>query len=292
MKAKRGTRKPERKASRAFVTSLLTITIAALIMEFALSIEAFETKATQTQSELFIANYANYYFDDITYDIRVIAGSDLAMSRLDAATLELNFTEPTAAMLFNDSLQKYMDKLANFAPRLNVNITLGASAITGNSLSYYFSNGMLYTVDYGASESDLISSQYGDITNYTVHFSTSLIRESLADFNTSPSGDVYIRMEYRDGNGTLLSEGYIESTPYKQFAANYSGGGKFMMLLHNSSGNPSSYSMSKDGINPSSISVSALVAGNGSEVRITLPITLNVSHVSYSKYGNITVLRG
>ncbi len=281
------------KKKKAFVNSLFAIVVSALLLEGILYLQVFEARSGTVQQELFVLKYADYYFDDISYDLAHITPDNPVIYRLNSSTIRLNFSNTRPVINFSALLANYSGKIMPVAQRINVNISLNYSNMSSDVLSYYFSNGVVYTASYDYPyKIEVISSPSTNFQNYSISFSTNLTRQLLNDFNYDPGGNIYIKMNYTDANGTYASAGYLNSTQSNVFKANFTNGGQFEIKIQKVENNPGSFYIVKSGIPDSKLYVDAVIENNGTyEVYAALPIYLNITHFDYSRGGIILPMK-
>lgn len=279
---------------KGFVSSILALVVSALVIDLLLFYQAYDLGSNRLQQDIFAINYADYYFDDIAYDLRMLSPNNITLERTNSTSVTLGFTDSQAALDFEAAIANYSQKLSGFMQKLNINFTINTSNISTNDLAYYFSNGVVYTTSYDYPyKTYLISSPSTDFQNYTITYYTNLTRESLNDFNYQPSGDIYVKVNYTDANGTYQSEGYLNSAQSNVFKSNFANSGQFEIHIQKIGGEQGSMYIVKSDIENSTILVESLIQNNGTyEVYAIMPVFLNITHFGYSKSGYLVLLRG
>lgn len=280
--------------NKAFVSSFLAITAAMLLLEMMFSAEQFGRTERMEQDDVFAMKYAEYYFDDISYDLTTIAPDNPYMYRVDSTHIVIGFTRKKTNLTLAAAIGNYTEKLQPIARKLAINVSINASDISGDVITYYFSNGVVWRMNYAnPPKAELVSSPATDFQNHTVYFRTNLTRKALQDFNYDPNGDFYARVDFRDANGTYQSEGFLDSGPDNVFHVTFGNDGQLNIHINEIDGNPKSLSVIRDStVEPSYMQAEALMENNGTyEVYMILPVTLNITHLVYSKTGMITPLK-
>lgn len=275
---------------KAFVSSLLTLAVVALLLQLVFTLQAFNLREPALQKSLFNAKYADYYFDDISYDIIHLAPDNPYVRRINSTYVAIGFTSRMTNMTFQSAFGNYSEKIAAVSGKINANITLNTSLIGGNSITYTFSNGVTYTSDYNnPAKSQLVSSDAVSFKNYSIVFATNLTRNSLNDFNFRHGGGqnkYYVKINFTDATGTFLDEGYLVENPNQQFAVTFGNGGQFNIHINEVDGNPKSMIIEKSNVDFSAFAVEAIMENNGTyPVYIYIPVYLNITGPGYSKDG-------
>lgn len=279
---------------KAFVNSLLAITSSILILELFFYFQILNEQTDAAQLNLFAVNYAGYYFDDIVQDIKVLSKNNLTLNRINNTTISISFTNSPSAYDLQSVLSNYTEKLNSTAQeKLNVNLTINTSNISSNNLTYFFSNNVIYSVSYSAPyEIFLISSAEADFQNYTIKYNTNLTRQSLTTFNYTTTGGVYMKMNYTDGNGTHISEGYLNSSQINVFNVNFTNTTGFEVHIKNINGNADALQIVRN-VQNSTLYVHTIMKNNGTySVYAFLPIYVNITHFTYSKNTRLTMVEG
>lgn len=279
---------------KAFVNSLLTIMAAILILELLFSFQAFGSRAAEGERAAFTVKYAGYYFDDISYDLIRLAPETPFLSRLNSSHLALGFASNKNNITFQAAVANYTRSLASFAQKLNVNVSLNATNMSGSGINYTLSNGAQYVSDYGnPAKSYLVSSPSAAFENYTVVFNTSLKRKTITDFNYNPGGDLHVFLKFSDGNGTFISEGRMNSGQSNKFSATFANNGQFNITIGSVNGNPDSLAIIRSGnVSYSTYNSSVIVrSSNPGDVSMVIPVFLNVTGFGYSRAGAPSPLR-
>jgi hypothetical protein len=122
-----------------------------------------------------------------------------------------------------------------FAALNNAQISLDLSGISDGKAELLFSNGLRHDLDYSSGSevievfSDSVQGQFSRI-DLNINSNASMI-----DFNAwqwQPSGDLEVKLNYKDSAVTIKAEGKIDSSVLNSYSFNYSNG-----TLHVEAGN-------------------------------------------------------
>lgn len=275
------------KPAKGFLNSFVAILITVLLLELLFSFQLFAGHMQRSQQDSFTVKYADYYFDDITYDLTHLTSDNPALYRINATYVGIRFTNSEVVTNFGAILGNYSAKAQSYSARLNVNFSINTSDITADGMRYEFSNGVVYLPSYGQQDkSQLISSPAVEMKNYTIDFATNLTRQTLGDFNYLPSGDIYVKVNYTDGTGNYSSEGFLNAGNANVFHAGYANNGSFEAHVQKVVNNPGSFYIVMDKVTDSVLTVDAIMENNGTyPVYIMIPIRLNITTFAYSKSG-------
>ncbi|VVB98059.1 Uncharacterised protein [uncultured archaeon] len=281
---------------KAFVNSLLTIMVSAILLELLFSFQAFNSRTADFQEQLFAAKYADYYFDDITYDLRTMAPNNPTLRRVNSTAVAIGFTVENGNFSFVGALANYSQKIAPVAQKLNLNVSIDASNVTSNDYILYFSNGVVYDASYDAhGRTTLTSSDAAAMTQYNMTYVMDMMENSLNQFDTHSvpaPDDVRVIMNYTDMNGSVYQDGYLSSGSSHVFQVNYANLGQFGVHIQKLTNQPASLYIIKDQVPDSYTYVDATMNNNGTyEVYAYLPILVRVSGLSFSKTGYLPALR-
>lgn len=286
---------------KGFVNSLLAILISALLLEMLFYFQAYSIRSASSWNAIFLPKYADYYFDDVGYDLLALVPNNITMKRLNDTYVNITFSERPLRINYQERLGVYTEKFSAYAQRLNINASINTSNVTQNNESMRFSNGIFYSASYGNPYSTYLEVPLAlEVDEYSIYFSTNFRRTSLDDFDyTAPlkPWDVYTIMNYSDGNGSYSSAGAmnVSLVPPRIFLFNatFVNNGQFMVRIQKTLSNNNSFYMVADGIPTASIRIETRIRNNGAyEVSAIIPIYLNITHFGYSKAAYITALRG
>ncbi len=279
--------------NKGFMNSLITILITALLIELIFSFQYSSAQIARAQQSISAIEYANYYFDDIAYDLTRLSSDNLILYRINATYVGLTFIASENVSNFSAIIANYTQKLQQQARNFNGNFTIDTSNISSNGTTYYFSNGVIFTSGYNSSEkSKLLSSPNATFKNYTISFLTNQVRVNLSDFNYSGlPGDCYVKLNITDANGTYLSEGFIPTNGNKVLEVNYTTS-FFKVFIKKIDDNDNSFYVLKGDIPNSTLTVNVIIENDGVyPVYITIPVYLNITTLGYSKYGVLVPLK-
>ena len=274
---------------KAFINSLLTITVTLMLLELLFSFQSFSFRTAADERASFAIRYAPYYLDDVGQDVLAMSGDNLTLSRINATYLALSFSAPPDSN-FTAQLSDYAQSLSSESGKLNANIAINYSRISFGNRTYNFSNGAAYEVEYAfPQEMNFTGSSTADLRNISMYYNSSLRRTSLTDFNFASNGSVYVRLNYTDWNGSHYAEGYLNGSQNNVFRASFSNG---TLEIRIRDANPQLSVLRND--SPSSqLSFSALMDDNGTgPVSAYLPVMVSVDRQAYAKSGYVAVFRG
>ncbi|MEW6528858.1 MAG: hypothetical protein AB1391_03145 [Candidatus Micrarchaeota archaeon] len=282
------------KACKGFMNSLITLLIAALLIELIFGFQLIFHYIVTAHQSVSAIKYAEYYFDDIAYDLTHLTSDNPMLYRINASYVGISFTSAENISNFTGLIDNYTQKLRQQAPKFNGNFTIDISNVSSNGMTYNFSNGVVFIPGYETAEkTKLLSSPHANFTNYTISFSTDLIRDLIGDFNYSGlPNDRYVKINITDANGTYLSEGFISRHGNNEFNVTYTTGAFFKIFIKKIEDNDGSFYVLKNSIPNSIIAVDVIMKNDGEyPVYVSIPIYLNITTPDYSKYGTITPMK-
>lgn len=282
-------------SKKAFVNSLITILMSLLLLQLYLAFQLYSERTNTIQSGLFTIKYADYYFDDIAYDISHLASETPSMRRINDTYIAISFTNKATNLSFQSAVANYSQKITPILQKLGGNISINLSAISNNAITYAFSDGVIYSSNYSnpVRSSVVRTSSAATFRNFSIIFVTNLTRTALNDFVYAPSGNYYVKMNYTDANGNYLSQGYlVPGPPANEFIVNFTSGDSFNASINDAGGNAQALTITRNNIPTLFFNVNTIIQNsNTSEVFMTVPVYLNIIHAGYSKTGLLIPLR-
>jgi hypothetical protein len=199
------------------------ITMSAILLLMATVLFIQNNQKTRRDGERAIADAqaidsAAYASDDIAYDLKVMLGPQVDISR-NSSESNITFREQLPNGLDSSMLLSYSNFIADYSQGINSNVSLNFSGILNGTL-IIFSNGLQYDRNM-TSVRFHSSSGSTNASVYELSISSDSYRRSENISSLPQSGAVKLIVHYSDLNGSIEASGAFDPNSLATYSVNY-----------------------------------------------------------------------
>ena len=209
---------------KAFVLSISAISLVLTLVIFFNLLNTQSAEFERALAEPVPMIYANMVVSSIGYEIASICGPSMNMiENNDSIMLMINEELPKES--YANTLLSYVNFISgNFSDAVHADISVNITNLTNGSIRSYLFEDYIYENNYSEDNTILFGTwdEEGstNATEYVINISVLKYRSTVNSFSFG-SGDMNVTINYKDLNGTISENGFLNSAGSNIFSISY-----------------------------------------------------------------------